>query len=169
MGIGNLTELTHADSAGTNALLAGLMSELGIQHLLVTEVSEHCRHAVREADLARRIMHASKIDNVPPKGYDNGLMGLHECTPFPYTAEEIKEFAEQIKDPNYRVQVSTAGIHTYNRDGIQTTTDPYEIYPHLEIGDDSGHAFYLGVEHARAQIAWQLGKRYDRMKNWTGG
>ena len=162
MGIGNLTELTHADSAGTNALLAGIMSELGIQHLLVTEVSEHCRHAVREADLARRIMHASKIDNVPPKGYDNGLMGLHECTPFPYTAEEIKEFAEQIKDPNYRVQVSAAGIHTYNRDGIQTTTDPYEAYPHLEIGDDSGHAFYLGVEHARAQIAWQLGKRYEQ-------
>ena len=162
MGIGNLTELTHADSAGTNALLAGMMSELGIQYLLVTEVSGHCRRAVREADLARRIMHASKIDNVPPKGYDNGLMGLHECAPFPYTAEEIQEFAEQIKDPNYRVQVSAKGIHTYNRDGISTATDPYEIYPHLDMEDDSGHAFYLGVEHARAQIAWQLGKRYEQ-------
>lgn len=168
MGTGNLTELTHADSAGTSALLSGIMSELEIQHLLVTEVSGHCRHAVREADLARRIMHAAKIDSVPPKGYDNGLMGLHECEPFPYTVEEIREFAEQVKDPNYRIQLSSEGIHTYNRDGMQTTTDPYEIYPHLDIENDSGHAFYLGVEHARAQIAWQLGKRYeqDEELNW---
>lgn len=162
MGIGNLTELTHAASAGTNAILAGIISELKIQHLLTTEVSEHCRFSVREADLARRIMYASKIDNVPPKGYDNGLMGLHECEPFPYNFEEIKEFAAGVKDLNYRIQVSTNGIHTYNRNGIHTTTDPYEIYPHLEIENDSGHAFYLGVEHARAQIAWQLGKWYEQ-------
>ena len=162
MGIGNLTELTHADSAGTNAILAGMISELEIHHLLITEVSEHCRYAVREADLARRIMHASKIDNVPPKGYNNGLMGLHEPEPFPYSVEEIKEFAAGVKDPNYRIQVSKDGIHTYNRDGMHTTTDPYEIYPDLHIENDIGHAFYLGVEHARAQIAWQLGKRYEQ-------
>ncbi|NNC68329.1 MAG: dihydropteroate synthase, partial [Gammaproteobacteria bacterium] len=70
MGIGNLTELTHADSAGTNALLLGIISELEIRHVLATEVSEHCRYAVREADLARRIMYASRIDSIPPKGYD---------------------------------------------------------------------------------------------------
>ena len=169
MGTGNLTELTHADSAGTSALLAGIMSELAIQHLLVTEVSEHCRHAVREADLARRIMHAAKMDNTLPKGYDNGLMGLHEREPFPYTAEEIREFAGQIRDPNYRIQLSSQGIHTYNRDGMHTTTDPYEVYPHLDVEDDSGHAFYLGVEHARAQIAWQLGKRYEQDEELSWG
>jgi dihydropteroate synthase-like protein len=162
MGIGNLTELTHADSAGTNALLLGIISELEIRHVLATEVSEHCRYAVREADLARRIMYASRIDSIPPKGYDNGLMALHERKPFPYTIEEIKEFAAQIKDPNFRIQVSEEGIHTYNRDGMHTTTDPYEIYPKLNVEDDGGHAFYLGIEHARAQIAWQLGKRYEQ-------
>ena len=162
MGIGNLTELTHADSAGTNALLLGIISELEIWHVLATEVSEHCRYAVREADLARRIMHASRIDSIPPKGYNNGLMALHERKPFPYTIEEVKEFAGEIKDPNFRIQVSEEGIHTYNRDGMHTTTDPYEIYPKLNVEDDGGHAFYLGVEHARAQIAWQLGKRYEQ-------
>ncbi len=162
MGIGNLTELTHADSAGTNAILLGIISELEINHVLATEVSEHCRCAVREADLARRIMHASRIDNIPPKGYDNGLMALHERKPFPYSIEEVKEFAKDIKDPNFRIQVSEEGIHTYNRDGMHTTTDPYEIYPKLKVEDDGGHAFYLGVEHARAQIAWQLGKRYEQ-------
>ena len=162
MGIGNLTELTHADSAGINALLLGIISELEIGHVLTTEVSEHCRCAVREADLARRIMHASRLDNIPPKGYDNGLMALHERKPFPYSDEEIQEFADNVKDPNFRIQVNDTGIHTYNRDGMHTTTDPYEIYPKLNVEDDGGHAFYLGVEHARAQIAWQLGKRYEQ-------
>ena len=162
MGIGNLTELTHADSAGTNALLLGIISELEINHVLATEVSEHCRCAVREADLARRIMYASRIDSIPPKGYDNGLMALHERKPFPYSVEEVKEFAANIKDPNFRIQVSDEGIHTYNRDGMHTTKDPYEIYPKLNVEDDGGHAFYLGIEHARAQIAWQLGKRYEQ-------
>lgn len=162
MGIGNLTELTHTDTAGTNALLLGIISELEIQHLLATEVSEHCRCAVREADLARRIMYASRLDNIPPKGYDNRLMALHERKPFPYSIEEIKELATNIKDPNFRIQVSEDGIHTYNRDGMYTSTDPYEIYPNLNVEKDGGHAFYLGVEHARAQIAWQLGKRYEQ-------
>lgn len=162
MGIGNLTELTHVDSAGTNALLLGIISELEVRAVLATEVSEHCRFAVREADLARRIMYASRIDCIPPKGYDNGLMALHERKPFPYNIEEVKEFAEEIKDPNFRIQVTDEGVHTYNRDGMHTTTDPYEIYPKLNVEDDGGHAFYLGVEHARAQIAFQLGKRYEQ-------
>ena len=168
MGIGNLTELTHADSAGTNAVLLGIISELEIQHLLATEVSEHCRYAVREADLARRIMYASRIDNIPPKGYDNGLMALHERKPFPYSLEEVNEFAAGVKDPNFRIQVTEDGIHIYNRDGLHSSIDPYEIYPNLNVENDGGHAFYLGVEIARAQIAWQLGKRYeqDEELNW---
>jgi len=89
-------------------------------------------------------------------------MALHERKPFPYSLEEIKELASKIKDPNFRIQVSEEGIHTYNRDGINSSTDPYEIYPKLNVEEDGGHAFYLGVEHARAQIAWQLGKRYEQ-------
>ena len=34
------------------------------------------------------------------------------------------------------------------------------LYSHLNVSDDASHAFYLGVELARAQIAWQLKKRY---------
>jgi hypothetical protein len=30
------------------------------------------------------------------------------------------------------------------------------------VETDGGHAFYLGVELARAHIAWQLGKRYNQ-------
>jgi dihydropteroate synthase len=168
MGVGNLTELTHADTAGTNAILMGIISELDINQILTTEVSEHCCKAVKEADLARRIMYASKQDNIPPKGYHNGLMALHERKPYPYEASEIHEFAKNVRDPNFRIQVCEDGVFVYNRDGIWNATDPFEHYPNLNVEQDGGHAFYLGVELARAQIAWQLGKRYDQDEelNW---
>lgn len=169
MGVGNLTELTHADTAGTNALLMGIISELGIQHILATEVSEHCRKAVKEADLARRIMHASKEDQIPPKGYHNGLMALHERKPFPYDKSEIEEFAAGVRDPNFRIQVCDDGVFVYNRDGVLEATDPFDFYPDLNVAEDGAHAFYLGVELARAQIAWQLGKRYDQDEELTWG
>ena len=38
--------------------------------------------------------------------------------------------------------------------------DPFKLFPHLDTRADSGHAFYLGVETARAEIAYRLGKRY---------
>jgi hypothetical protein len=51
-------------------------------------------------------------------------------------------------------------MHIYNRDGMHESSDPFALYPFLKVDDDASHAFYLGVELARAQIAWQLKKRY---------
>lgn len=168
MGIGNITELTHADTAGMNALLLGICSELQINHILATEVSRHACRAIREADLARRIMLTAKNQNSLPKHIHPGLMALHETAPFPYTLPEIKAFAAQIKDPSYRIQTSQDGLHIYNREGFYSATDPFELYPQLHVEHDGGHAFYLGVELARAEIAWQLGKRFtqDQALNW---
>ena len=38
----------------------------------------------------------------------------------------------------------------------------------MKVDDDASHAFYLGIELARAQIAFQLGKDYDQDNelNW---
>lgn len=168
MGIGNLTELTDADTTGINALLFGMISELDINAVLATSVSTHAVNAIAEADIARRTMFAAKRDERLPRGYSQGLMGLHDKRPFTYSAEEIKEIASQIKDPSFRIQVSEQGLHIYNRDGIFEALDPFVLYPHLKVDDDASHAFYLGVELARAQIAWQLGKRYaqDQELEW---
>ena len=168
MGIGNLTELTEADTTGINALLMGIVSELHLNAILATEVSPHARTAVREADLARRIMFAARDESSLPKGYDGGLTTTHERKPFPDSADEIAELARAIKDPSYRIQVSDTGVHLYNRDGLFSATEAFELYPHLNVDGDAGHAFYLGVELAHAQIAWQLGKRYcqDEPLNW---
>jgi len=168
LGVGNITELTHADTIGINAIMLGICSELNINHILTTEVSQHATRAIKEADLARRIMLAAKKHNTLPKHIDDGLMALHETAPFPYQLNEIKELAAQIKDPSYRIQTSPEGIHIFNRDGFHSATDPFELYPALNVADDSGHAFYLGVELARAEIAWQLGKRFtqDQPLSW---
>ncbi|HSH54767.1 MAG TPA: DUF6513 domain-containing protein [Methylotenera sp.] len=168
MGIGNLTELTDADTTGINALLFGMISELDINAVLATSVSPHAVNAILEADNARRVMHAAKNDDRLPRGYSNGLLGLHDRRPFTYSADEIQEIAAQIKDPSFRIQVSEKGLHVYNRDGIHEDIDPFALYQYLKVDDDASHAFYLGVELARAQIAWQLKKRYvqDQELEW---
>ncbi|MEE8321732.1 MAG: DUF6513 domain-containing protein [Gammaproteobacteria bacterium] len=169
MGVGNITELTEADTTGINAILFGLVSELRITNVLATEVSPHCRSAVREADKARRMMYAAREEGSFPKGLDSSLTSTHVRKPFPYTAEEIVEFAGAVRDPSYRVQVSEKGIHVYNRDGLKTGADPFELFSELDmLEDDAPHAFYMGVELARAQIAWQLGKRFtqDEELDW---
>ena len=168
MGTGNVTELTDADTTGITAILFGFISELNIQAILTTEVSPHARSAVREADLARRIMFAGKQDGRLPRGYHKGLMALRERKPFPYTPQEIAETAKAIRDPSFRIQISEQGIHIFNRDGMHIAVDPFELFPELGVEQDASHAFYLGVELARAQIAWQLGKRYlqDNELDW---
>lgn len=168
MGIGNITELTHADTVGMNTLLLGICSELNINHILATEVSQHACRAINEANQGRRIMYAAQQNNTLPKHISPNLMTVHDPSPFPYELTEIEELAGQIKDPSYRIQTSTEGIHIYNRDGIHSATDPFELFPKLQVKQDAGHAFYLGVELARAEIAWQLGKRFnqDQALDW---
>ncbi|GAP37717.1 DUF6513 domain-containing protein [Piscinibacter sakaiensis] len=160
MGVGNLTELTEADTSGINALLFGIGAELGIAAVLTTQVSAHARRAVREADWARRIMHAAARHRVLPKGLSDALMTVHDKQPFPDSPQEIAARAAGVRDPNFRIQVAEDGLHVYNRDGLRHGRDPFELWPRLGLAHDAGHAFYMGVETARAQIAWQLGKRY---------
>ena len=162
MGIGNLTELTHADTAGMNALLFGIASELEINYALCTQVSEHCNKAIIEGNFARRIMRSTKTYSMPPKDISNKLLSLHERKPFPYSTEELKEMWSNVKDKNYRIYVNQDGIHVFNNKNFYSEKDAAEFYQYLDIKNDDGHAYYLGMELARAEIAFQLGKRYDQ-------
>ncbi len=168
MGVGNLTELTDADTAGANALLMGIMSELRVGALLTTQVSAHARRAVKEADAARRMMHAAREAGDVPKGYSNALLQVHDKKPFPDTEDEVRDIARRVRDPSFRIQVSTEGVHVYNRDGLRTAWDAFAFWPRLGLEQDASHAFYMGVELARAQLAWELGKRYvqDEPLHW---
>ena len=160
MGIGNVTELTDGDTTGMNALLMGLCSELNITAVLAVEVSHHCRTVIKEFDRARREYFAARKANALPQGFGMGLMALRDRKDFASTPAEIKALAGEIRDANYRIEVADDGIHIYNRDGHHIADDPFDLYPHLDTRNDPDHAFYLGVETARAEIAFRLGKRY---------
>lgn len=161
MGTGNLTELTEADSGGLTAALVGICSELRIANVLIVQVSPHTRRTIEEHDAARRLMYRALKDGSLPKGYGGaGLIGLHDLNPFPQSGAEIADGASQVRDDNFRIQVSDDGIHIYSRQGHQVVTDPFAAFPALDVASDGGHAFYLGYELAKAEIALALGKRY---------
>ncbi|KMQ81055.1 Dihydropteroate synthase [Candidatus Burkholderia pumila] len=101
MGIGNVTELTEADTTGINAVLFGMAAELRIAAVLTTSVSLHARRAVHEADVARRLMHAARETKTLPKGISADLSALHSKRPFPYDAKEIDSFAYSVRYPNF--------------------------------------------------------------------
>ena len=169
MGTGNLTELTEADTGGLTATLVGICTELDIANVLIVQVSPHTRRTIEEHDAARRLMFRAKEDGNLPKGYGgNGLIGLHDLQPFLQTSLEIATDAAAVRDDNFRIAVAEDGIHIYSRQGHQIVTDPFDAFPKLGVQADGGHAFYLGYELAKAEIAMQLGKRYaqDNPLDW---
>jgi dihydropteroate synthase-like protein len=160
MGTGNLTELTDADSGGVTATLLGICSELFIRNLLVVQVSPHTRRTIHEHDAARRMMFAARQDESLPKDYSAALLSLHGRKPFPNTAGEIAELAAEVKDSNFRIETAEDGIHLYNRDCHYVAQDAMSLFTRLRVENDGAHAFYLGSELMKAEIAWRLGKRY---------
>jgi dihydropteroate synthase-like protein len=168
MGTGNLTELTDADPVGVTALLLGICSELHIANALVVHVSPHTRRTIQEHDAARRIMYAAAADMSLPRGYGRALLQVHERSPFPNSAREIAEIAAQVKDNNFRIEAAEDGIHVYNRAGHFVGADAFALFDKLGVETDGAHAFYLGAELMKAEIAYQLGKRYaqDEPLDW---
>jgi dihydropteroate synthase len=162
MGIGNLTELTAADSTGVNALLIAICQELGIRTVLTTEVIPWARGAVREADIARRLMHYAVTRRTIPKGVDDRLVTVKDPAPLAFTEEELRALQSRITDPNYRIFADRTGITVLNNEKFVRSTDPArlnDLFAQLDV-TDAPHAFYLGRELARASLAVSLGKTY---------
>lgn len=160
MGTGNLTELTDADSSGVTALLAGLCSELDIRNVLVVHVSPHTVRTVEEHDIARRILFAAKNDGALPRSYDPGLLQVHDRKPYAASIDDITTLAAEVRDANFRIMTAEDGIHVFNNKGHAVAQDAFELFADLGVEQDGAHAFYLGAELMKAEIAWRLGKRY---------
>jgi dihydropteroate synthase len=168
MGIGNITELTAADSTGVNALLIAICQELHIHTVLTTEVIPWGRGAVREVDIARRLMHYAVNRRTSPKGVDDRLLTIKDPVVFRYSEEELRALQADIKDPNYRIFADRDGITVLNNDRLVRGTDIQEIFAQLEV-DEPTHAFYLGKELARASLAVTLGKTYRQEGSLSWG
>ena len=170
MGIGNLTELSEVDSAGLNFLLAAICQELGIHSVLTTEVVGWCRSAVKEFDLARRVMRHAVTNRALPKHVGSQLVMLRDTKVHELGEAGLHRLAEQIRDANFRIFVERGELHLLNRDGHWHGTDPFELFDEITktVSIDSSHSFYLGYELAKATTALTLGKQYrqDEALQW---
>ena len=159
MGLGNLTELTDADSIGINAVMAGVVTELGIDYVLSTEVISWARGAVKELDLARKLMYYAHKNRLLPKDIDDGLLTVKDPPHESYDEAELRHMQQLVSDKNFRIFTDDRWIYVFNRDIFIRSTDPQEIFAKLDVVEPS-HAFYLGKELERAALSVQLGKKY---------
>ncbi|HEX5181166.1 MAG TPA: DUF6513 domain-containing protein [Gemmatimonadaceae bacterium] len=159
MGIGNLTELTAADTTGVNAILIAMCEELGVRMVLTTEVIGWARGAVREVDIARRLMHYAIRNKVAPKHIDDRLVTVKDQRILSYGDDELRELQSHITDPNFRIFTDRESIVVLNRELFVRGTDIQQIFSQLGV-TEAAHAFYLGKELAKAKLAITLGKTY---------
>ena len=177
MGIGNLTELTDADSAAINLVLLGFCEELGIRSVLTTQVINWARSSVRECDLARRLVHHSIQHRVLPKHLEPRLVMLRDLAVIEPPVGDLDRLARDIKDANYRVFVTGGEVHVVSHELHLHNRAPFLLFDQLrQSGPDGGlpknldaeHSFYLGYEMCKAATAAALGKQYqqDESLNW---
>jgi len=159
MGVGNITELTSADSTGVNALLLAIAQEVGVKAVLTTEVTPWARGAVREIDIARRLMHYAVTQRTLPKGVDDRLLTVKDARILTYTEAELRELQSHVRDGNFRIFTDRETITVFNAQRFVRGTEIQEIFDQLGV-EEASHAFYLGKELARARLAIALGKSY---------
>ncbi|MEW6231006.1 MAG: DUF6513 domain-containing protein [Chloroflexota bacterium] len=168
LGLGNLTELTDADSTGITAVMAGVITELGINYVLTTEVISWALGAVRELDLARKLMYYACQNRVLPKHLDDSLLTVKDPPYEPYTEEELRAMQAQVQDRNFRIFTDRDNIYVFNNKLFIKSTDIGAIYTQLGV-EGASHAFYLGRELQKAVLAVQLGKRYVQEEDLRWG
>ena len=186
MGIGNITELTEVDSAGVNMILAAVCEELGIQSVLTTQVVNWCRSSVAEFDAARRLMYHAVAARTIPKHLGSSLVMLRDARLKPRSRESLQQFAAALTDPNFRIFAEAGELHLMNRYGHWHGSDVFRLFEQAtttaaasgistnspgsepRVPVNASHAFYLGYELARAEIALHLGKQYtqDEPMQW---
>jgi dihydropteroate synthase-like protein len=170
MGVGNLTELTDADSAGVNVLLCGICQELGIRSVLTTEVINWARSSVRELDLARRMMRHACTHHVLPKRVEPDLILLRDPKLREHGEETLEELARRVADRNFRLFAERGLLHVINGEMHLRGDDPFALFDEMQRRTpiDASHAFYLGYEMAKAVTALTLGKNYvqDQALRW---
>jgi dihydropteroate synthase len=172
MGIGNLTELTDADSAPINVLLLGFCEELGIRSVLTTQVINWARTSVRECDLARRLVHYAARHRTLPKRLEPRLVMLRDAEVPAHGSAALARLAQEIRDPNFRIFAEEGKLHVMCAGLHESGDDPFSLFARMQAyagrGIDADHAFYLGYEMAKAVTALTLGKEYrqDEALDW---
>lgn len=159
MGVGNITELTSADTTGVHAVLLAIAQETGVRAVLTTEVIPWARGAVREIDIARRLMFHAVRHRTLPKNVDDRLLTVKDPVILEYDETELRRLHAAVKDSNFRIFADRTTITVFNDQLFVRGTDIQEIFAQLGV-EEATHAFYLGRELAKARLAITLGKTY---------
>jgi len=171
-GVGNVTELIDADSAGANALLAALGAEVSASILFTPEYSEKARGSVRELKIASEMMLLAKERRTPPKDLGLDLLVLKEkrrkvLPPSlkPQRSLEASYDHAWQEDPAGSFEILLDGEKILAR-GCGTQVKGISARDILNTLIDMGmvtrldHVGYLGQELEKAEIALALGRSY---------
>ena len=183
-GVGNVTELTDADSIGINATLAGIASELDADILFTTECSDKARGSVRELRIASEMMLLSKARGSAPKDVGIDLLTVKEkrrkpVKSIPHDEKLIvakKNETWQLEPKGcFRISISVvegAGkgdkkiCAQHSPSGRRiigvTAQEILDTILRLDLVSRLEHASYLGKELAKAELALRLDRSYEQ-------
>lgn len=169
-GVGNVTELSDADSIGINALLTFIAEEIGCNLVFTTEASPKTVKSVKELRIASYLAKAAKIRRSPPKDTGISLLVLkekvrYEAAEKPEEFVEAKESKEFVRDPlgDFIIFIADGKIFCKHEKAVIAGRSAKEILDTimaLELVSRLDHAAYLGRELMKAEIALKLGKNY---------
>ncbi len=179
MGVGNVTELIDADSIGVNAIMAMFAQEVGASILLTVEESPKAKGSTLELKIATQIATISYVKKSLPKNLGIDLLVVKDKRRYYIDFDE--EVNEVVLATNEDVQYSLDPLGIFK---IRVNHDEGVIEA-LYIGrkgkilikgrtakairneillrgliSQLSHAFYLGMELAKAEEALRLGKNY---------
>ena len=169
MGVGNLIELSDCDSIGLNFIAAAFAVELDIEYLLTTEASFKTKGAVRELDLALKIISYAGSNNSLPNNISDLLLNIKDRKNQNFDNEEIKELAASITDSNYRILNDGKNINIFNGTEYYQGTNIDLLFSNLSAVNQLSHAFYLGKELQKAYTAINLAKNYRQEDELSWG
>lgn len=169
MGVGNVTELSDADSLGINAVLAFIAEELSTNMLFTTEASLKTRGCVRELRTASYMSKAAKMRNIPPKDMGIDLISLKDKKSLHTRGppqDHIQAFEGKfVRDPSgdFRIWINNGRI-VCSHERLTVVGDDAKSISDTIIKNNLvsrlDHATYLGRELEKAEIALKLGKNY---------
>ncbi|NHJ32818.1 MAG: DUF4346 domain-containing protein, partial [Asgard group archaeon] len=191
--VGNVTEFIAADPIGINALFSCISVELGIQYILVTDVSVKCRGGIKEVVKSRDLAFVAKQKNAPPKGHgiellmaksrianDQEIIGFQDIEVLEITANEDQPLYSMDYDPDpkggftiwidyhkQKIFVTHRKPKTHEPDLLIISSKARVIYEEIQkrgLLSNFDHAFYMGRELERAEICLYLGKTYIQNK-----
>ena len=176
-GVGNVTELIDADSAGVNAAFCGIAADVGASILFTPEFSNKTQGSIHELKIASEMMVLAKERDSSPKDLGIDLLVLkekrrREDSTIPSGAIDAKGAGSWRVDPAGCVKIeispdlsSGAGgkIIARHKDACivgETASEVLDTLIDMELVSTLGHAGYLGRELKKAEFALQFNRSY---------